>query len=81
MTTYVTASLGGVVALALIMFSLYIFIKYRCVLISIFSHIEHVIFRMERSKKKHAIENAHRVASWTKKVMSLCWYQMSGLRK
>jgi hypothetical protein len=69
MTTYVTASLGGVVALALIMFSLYIFIKYRCVLVSIFLQIEHIIFRMERCKKKHAIENAHRVASWTKRVM------------
>ena len=69
MTTYVTASLGGLVALVLILFSLYIFIKYRCVLISIFSHIEHVVFRMERQKKKHSIENAHRVASWTKKVM------------
>ena len=35
----------------------------------LFSHIEHVVFRMERQKKKHSIENAHRVASWTKKVM------------
>ena len=60
MTTYVTASLGGVVALALIMFSLYIFFKYRCVHISSFQHIVNVIFRIERSMKKQAIDNAHR---------------------
>ena len=35
MTTSVTASLGGVVALALIIFSLYISIKYRCVSTSV----------------------------------------------
>ena len=31
MTTYLTASIGGFVALALLIFSLYIFIKYRFV--------------------------------------------------
>ena len=31
MTTYLTASIGGIVALALLIFTIYIFTKYRCV--------------------------------------------------
>ena len=37
MTTYLTASIGGFVALALLIFSLYIFIKYRFVCVRMLS--------------------------------------------
>ena len=33
MTTYLTASIGGIVAFALLIFTIYIFTKYRCVAI------------------------------------------------
>ena len=52
-TTYLAGGLGGAVAVALLCFSCCLFVKYR----------------LERSKKMEAIENAHKVAAWTKKVM------------